>query len=216
MTPREAWAELQAGNTRFVDGTVEHPSQNAARRAELSSSQHPFAIVFGCSDSRVAAEIVFDRGLGDLFVVRTAGHVVDTSVIGSIEFGVEMLRTPLIVVLGHDSCGAVAAAAHTLETGEQAPGFVRSVVDKVIPSVVSITAAGQAVRDEKDGRVDPVALGNVHVRHTLSTLHGYSAAIANAVAEGRLALVGLEYTLTDGQVRLVDVIGDIGEDPSGR
>ena len=117
MTPAEAWSALLAGNDRFVRGEMEHPSQGVDRRAALAAAQAPFAVLFGCSDSRVAAEIVFDRGLGDLFVVRTAGHVVDTTVLGSIEYGVQVLGAPLVVVLGHDSCGAVGAAADALATG---------------------------------------------------------------------------------------------------
>src|SRR5690606_2426708 len=109
---------------------------------------NPFAVIFGCSDSRVAAEIIFDQGLGDTFVVRTAGHVLDTTVIGSIEYGIGVLDSRLVVVLAHDSCGAVAAAAHTLATGEQATGFVRAVVDRVIPSIVNVTSRGEDVRDE--------------------------------------------------------------------
>ncbi|GII99680.1 carbonic anhydrase [Sediminihabitans luteus] len=211
-TPREAWERLRHGNQRFVEGTVQHPSQDAGRRAELTVAQHPFAVVFGCSDSRVAAEIIFDQGLGDAFVVRTAGHVIDTTVLGSIEYGVDILGASLVVVLGHDSCGAVAAAAHTLETGEQAGGFVRAVVDRVIPSIVNITASGRNVRGE-DGEVDPDLLRREHVRHTVSMLHSYSAGLASAVAEGRCAVVGVEYSLTEGQARLVEVLGDVGEDP---
>src|SRR5665648_1070311 len=128
-TPAEAWAELLAGNERFVRGEMSQPSQDVDHRAALSGAQNPFAVVFGCSDARVAAEIVFDRGLGDLFVVRTAGHVVDTTVVGSIEYGVQLLGAPLVIVLGHDSCGAVAAAAEALATGRMPGGFVRAIVD---------------------------------------------------------------------------------------
>jgi carbonic anhydrase len=104
LTPAEAWSALRDGNDRFVRGAMEHPSQGIDHRASLSREQHPFAVIFGCSDSRVAAEIIFDQGLGDVFVVRTAGHVLDTTVIGSIEYGVELLGASLVVVLGHDSC----------------------------------------------------------------------------------------------------------------
>ena len=139
-TPAEAWAELLAGNERFVRGEMAHPSQDADHRAASWEAQNPFAVVFGCSDSRVAAEIVFDRGLGDLFVVRTAGHVVDTTVVGSIEYGVQVLGAPLVIVLGHDSCGAVAAAAEALATGRMPGGFVRAIVDRVISSIVALPA----------------------------------------------------------------------------
>ncbi|WP_280469433.1 carbonic anhydrase, partial [Nocardia brasiliensis] len=113
--PISAWKSLREGNDRFVTGTLLHPSQGAADRAKLVSGQHPSAILFGCGDSRVAAELIFDQGLGDMFVVRTAGHVVDSSVLGSIEYGVQVLDVPLIVVLGHDSCGAVKATIDALD-----------------------------------------------------------------------------------------------------
>jgi carbonic anhydrase len=201
-TPAEAWTALRAGNDRFVRGEMQHPSQSIDRRAELSLSQHPFAVLFGCSDSRVAAEIIFDQGLGDLFVVRTAGHVLDTTVIGSIEYGVEVLGAPLVVVLGHDSCGAVAAATAALNDGELPRGFVRAVVDRVIPSIVNLARS-------TDEPIDPAALGHEHVRHTVQMLQGYSVSLAEAVAEGRCAIVGLEYTLADGRVALTESVGDV-------
>ncbi|KGM13905.1 carbonic anhydrase [Cellulomonas bogoriensis] len=215
-TPAQAWAELLAGNERFVSGTMEHPSQNADRRAETRGAQHPFAVVFGCSDSRVAAEIIFDRGLGDLFVVRTAGHVVDTTVVGSIEYGVAVLGAPLVIVLGHDSCGAVAAAANALTTGEMPPGFVRAVVDRVIPSVVHLPDAGTDEGPAAGSRrrpmpPDPETLKRDHVRHTVRMLRGYSAVLESAITEGRCAIVGLEYALAEGRVRLVEHEGDLGQ-----
>ncbi|GEL94904.1 carbonic anhydrase 2 [Cellulomonas composti] len=206
LTPAQAWAALKAGNDRFVRGEMEHPSQDVGRRAEVEDSQHPFAVLFGCSDSRVAAEIIFDRGLGDLFVVRTAGHVLDTTVIGSIEYGVELLSAPLVVVLGHDSCGAVAAATAALSDGSVPPGFVRAVVDRVIPSIVGLVAHGEPLSS-----VDAATLGHEHVKHTVRMLQGYSVSLAEAVTQGRCAIVGLEYALVDGRVRIAEVVGDIGE-----
>ncbi|PFG42457.1 carbonic anhydrase [Isoptericola jiangsuensis] len=216
MTPTEAWTALRAGNDRFVADAPIHPSQDATRRRELASAQHPHTVLFGCSDSRVAAEIIFDQGLGDLFVVRTAGHVVDTTVLGSIEYGVEVLGAPLIVVLGHDSCGAVAATANTLRTGEQPPGFVRAVVDKVIPSIAHLAGSPDA-GSTADAEGAPFAdrLRTAHVRHTVGLLRGYSAALDAAVTEGRVAIVGVEYDLEDGSARLVEVAGDVGEQPLG-
>ena len=207
-TPAEAWAELCAGNQRFVDDRMEHPSQGAARRTEVSVAQHPFAVVFGCSDSRVAAEIIFDQGLGDLFVVRTAGHVLDTTVIGSIEYGTEVLHAPLVVVLAHDSCGAVAAATEAITHGNPLPGFVQAVVDRVIPSIVGLTASGRPLDS-----FDAATLGHQHVLHTARQLHGYSVSLADAVAAGRTAIVSVEYTLADGRARLAQVLGDIGAGP---
>lgn len=216
MTPKEAWAALRAGNDRFVHDEPAERSQMSVRRAELTAAQHPHTVVFGCSDSRVAAEIIFDQGLGDVFVVRTAGHVVDTTVLGSIEFGVEVLGTPLVVVLGHDSCGAVKATAQTLQTGEQPPGFVRSVVDKVIPSIADLagSATGTASADDGgDGTPFADRLRTAHVRHTVGALRGYSRALDAAVTEGRLAIVGVEYDLAEGSARLIEVAGDVGEEP---
>ncbi|ACZ29967.1 carbonic anhydrase [Xylanimonas cellulosilytica DSM 15894] len=212
-TPTDSWAALRVGNDRFVAGEPEHPSQSVDRRRELASSQHPHTVIFGCSDSRVAAEIIFDQGLGDVFVVRTAGHVVDTTVIGSIEYGTELLGASLVVVLGHDLCGAIAATAHTLATGEQPPGFVRAVVDKVIPSVAGLTAAAHTTHDDGAAIYDPDVLRTVHVRHTVEMLAGYSAALHERIEKGSLAIVGVEYDLAEGNARLVHVLGDVGEEP---
>jgi len=208
MSPTAAWAELQAGNERFVRGEMAHPSQDVDHRASLSAAQNPFAVVFGCSDSRVAAEIVFDRGLGDLFVVRTAGHVIDTTVLGSVEYGVQVLGTPLVLVLGHDSCGAVAAAADALTTGTMPEGFVRAVVDRVIPSIVALPTPGSGEPPAMTGRpVEPAALGREHVRHTVRMLLSYSATIREGVEAGRCAVVGATYALAEGRVRVVEAAG---------
>lgn len=207
QTPAEAWQALKAGNRRFVEGTVAHPNQDAARRADLTEGQRPFATFFGCSDSRVAAEVIFDQGLGDLFVVRTAGHVVGPTELGSLEFGAEVLDIPLIVVLGHDNCGAVSATIQAFEGGSMPGGFLRDLVERVIPSVI------------KAGR-DGIPMSNVHdvmTEHVKQTVHlilERSSGCADRVADGRLAIVGLTYTLTDGSAELVAVAGDIGELPA--
>ncbi|MFF2364585.1 carbonic anhydrase [Streptomyces sp. NPDC058122] len=196
--PRDAFDLLMAGNQRFVSGTPEHPNQDATRRTEIAPSQQPFAVLFGCSDSRLAAEIIFDRGLGDLFVVRTAGHVAGTEVLGSIEFGVSVLDAPLVVVLGHDSCGAVAAACSALENGQTPGGFVRDVVERVTPSVLAARAAGRDTAEE---------ILAEHIEHTVDLLLERSRALADAVAAGRLAVVGLSYRLSDGSAQLVATRG---------
>src|SRR5919199_6278979 len=136
VTPDEALQFLLDGNERFVRGDVAHPNQDAERRVASAADQSPFAVIFGCSDSRVAAEIVFDRGLGDLFVVRTAGHLVGEEVLASIEYAVEVLETPLIVILGHDSCGAVGAALQAHESGVTPPGHLRSIVERLTPEIL--------------------------------------------------------------------------------
>lgn len=197
-TPRDAFELLMAGNQRFVAGTPEHPNQNVARRAETAPSQKPFAVLFGCSDSRLAAEIIFDRGLGDLFVVRTAGHVTGTEVLGSIEFGVSVLNAPLVVVLGHDSCGAVAAAGSALENGQTPGGFVRDIVERVTPSVLAARAAG---------REKPEEILAEHIEQTVDLLLERSRTLADAVAAGRAAVVGLSYRLADGSAQLVATRG---------
>ncbi|GAA2515777.1 carbonic anhydrase [Rarobacter incanus] len=204
-TPAQAWQDLHAGNARFMAGTMHHPSQDVQRRHELAAAQSPFAVIFGCSDSRVAAEIIFDQGLGDVFVVRTAGHVLDTTVIGSIEYGIDVLGASLIVVLAHDHCGAVAAAHHTLTTGEQPTGFVRAIVDRVLPSIVKTGGPGK----EPGLAINAEELGREHVRHTVDMLYGYSAHLAAAVDEGRCAIVGVEYELHDGRASVIDSRGDI-------
>ncbi|MFD3723045.1 carbonic anhydrase [Streptomyces sp. NPDC058674] len=198
QTPRDAFELLMAGNQRFVSGTAEHPNQDAARRTETAPSQQPFAVLFGCSDSRLAAEIIFDRGLGDLFVVRTAGHVAGTEVLGSIEFGVSVLNAPLVVVLGHDSCGAVAAACSALEDGQTPGGFVRDVVERVTPSVLAARAAGRETAEE---------ILAEHIEHTVDLLLERSRVLAERVADGRLAVVGLSYRLADGSAQLVATRG---------
>ncbi|MFJ5034583.1 carbonic anhydrase [Streptomyces sp. NPDC088560] len=197
-TPRDAFELLLAGNQRFVAGTPEHPNQDATRRTEIAPSQQPFAVLFGCSDSRLAAEIIFDRGLGDLFVVRTAGHIMGPEVLGSIEFGVEVLGCPLIVVLGHDSCGAVGAACAALENGQTPGGFVRDVVERVTPSVLAARAAGQ---------IEPDEVLAEHIRHTVDLLLDRSRVLAEKVAAGQAAVVGLRYRLADGSAQLVAARG---------
>src|SRR6478736_6600066 len=214
LTPTEAWTTLREGNDRFVADSPLHPSQGADRRREISAGQHPHTVIFGCSDSRVAAEIIFDQGLGDTFVVRTAGHVLDTTVIGSIEYGVEVLGTPLVVVLGHDSCGAVGAATAALADGDIQRGFVRAVVDRVIPSIVSLAHGADAEGRPRDlSSVDPAELGHEHVRHTVDMLRSYSVTLAEGIDAGRVAVVGVEYALADGHARLTSAIGDIGDVP---
>ncbi|MEY9877290.1 carbonic anhydrase [Streptacidiphilus sp. MAP12-33] len=189
---------LLAGNRRFVDGSPEHPNQDAARRAATVPTQRPFAVLFGCSDSRLAAEIIFDRGIGDLFVVRTAGHVMGPEVLGSIEYGVSVLNAPLVVVLGHDQCGAVAATCEALDGAATAPGYVRDVIERVTPSVLAARAAGIESRDD---------IVEEHIRQTVDLLMDRSRVLADAVAAGTTAIVGLSYRLADGTARPVSARG---------
>ncbi|MFE9960090.1 carbonic anhydrase [Micromonospora sp. NPDC005299] len=193
-TPEQALAELYAGNHRFVTGVPRHPNQDAGHRAAVADGQHPFAVIVGCSDSRLAAEIIFDRGLGDLFVVRTAGHTAGPEVLGSVEYAVTVLGTPLVVVLGHDSCGAVQAAREAVRTGTSPSGHLGAVVDAVAPSLLRATREGV---EDLDGIVD------IHIAQTVEALLARSAVLADEVAAGRCAVVGLSYRLSAGEVRTV-------------
>lgn len=204
--PIKAWASLRDGNHRFVDCEMRHPSQNTERREKLVAAQNPKAVLFGCSDSRVAAEIIFDQGLGDLFVIRTAGHISDSAVLGSIEYAVHILDTPLIVVLGHDSCGAVKATVDALNTGEIPPGFLRDVVEKVSPSILNGRREGLSTIDDFEAR---------HVLETGELLQQRSKIISDRIDEGRLAIVGVTYKLSDGRAYLRSVVGDVADIPHG-
>ena len=205
-SPSQAWHALSQGNTRFVTGSLAHPNQDANRRSATAEHQSPFALVFGCMDSRVAAEIIFDRGIGDLAVVRTAGHVLDSSVLGSLEFGVTVLQIPLVVVLGHDGCGAIAAALAAYRTGQMPGGYVRDIVERVIPSMVTARVAGRGIED-----IDPDDLTIEHVRHTVHLIAERSAPIAERISSGRCAIVGAGYRLAEGRVRLLESLGDIDD-----
>ncbi|MGC7096292.1 carbonic anhydrase [Amycolatopsis lurida] len=193
LTPDEALARLLDGNLRFVRGEREHPHQDADYRAAIAPAQHPFAVLFGCSDSRLAAEIIFDRGLGDLFVVRTAGHVLGSEVLGSIEYAVEVLGAPLVAVLGHDSCGAVAAAQQSVRDGSRPSGFVRDVVERVMLSVLSAP----------DGANNPESAIEQHVRYTVELLLDRSATIAKRVEDGTCGIAGMYYRLKEGSARVI-------------
>lgn len=200
--PATAWKALKEGNERFVAGKPAHPSQSVDHRASLAAGQKPTAVIFGCADSRVAAEIIFDQGLGDMFVVRTAGHVIDAAVLGSIEYAVVVLNVPLVVVLGHDSCGAVNAALTALDQGNLPGGYVRDVVERVAPSILLGRRDGLSRVDEFEAR---------HVHETVAQLMARSTAVAERVAAGSLAIVGVTYHLADGRAVLRDHVGKISE-----
>jgi carbonic anhydrase len=204
-SPVTAWKALKEGNERFVAGQPEHPSQSVEHRASLAEAQKPTAVVFGCGDSRVAAEIIFDQGLGDIFVVRTAGHVIDSAVLGSIEYAVTVLDVPLIVVLGHDSCGAVKAALAALDDGVLPGGYVRDLIERVTPSILLGRREGLSRVDEFEAR---------HVVETGAQLLARSAAIAQRVDTGGLAIVGVSYHLADGRAVLRNHIGNVGDEPA--
>ncbi|WP_188755117.1 carbonic anhydrase [Microbacterium album] len=200
MTPDEAWAEMLAGNARFVAGTPKHPHQDVARRHEIAAAQTPRAALFGCSDSRLAAEIIFDMGLGDLFVVRNAGQVAGDSIVGSLEYAVDVLKVPLIVVLGHDECGAVRAAIESTRSDAPAlPPLVWRLIAPIVPAVRRVQREGAADGVTPD-TIDAERVGREHLRDTVSSLLHASELISEAVAERRVAIVGANYRLAEGTV----------------
>ena len=151
ISPAEAISKLKEGNGRYTSGSLQHPGQTAERRTELAKTQHPFATIVSCSDSRVPPEIVFDQGLGDLFVVRVAGNVINDEGLGSVEYTVDHLGTRLILVLGHQSCGAVKAARETIAAKGKAPGHIQSLVTAIKPAVEA-TAKDDLEHDGKSER----------------------------------------------------------------
>lgn len=168
-TPAEVWTDLQRGNDRFVGGEPQHPRQDVDRRTELAFVQTPAAALFGCSDSRLAAEIIFDKGLGDLFVVRNAGQVISDSVLGSLEYAAAVLRVPLILVLGHDGCGAVRAAIDSQAAdAPPLPVHIARIIEKIVPAVrrVAGSRAGTPIDPEQ---VDALAVGREHLRYGVRT-----------------------------------------------
>lgn len=191
ITADEALARLKAGNERFVSGKVVHPNAGADRRAEVAKGQKPFAIIVGCSDSRVGPEVVFDQGLGDLFVIRTAGNVVDDVALGSIEYAADHFGVPLILVLGHTRCGAVRAAVD----GGEAPGHVGSVVEKIKPAV-------DETKGKKGDAVENAVRANV--QNVVTQLRNSNPIILGLVKLGKLKVVGACYDLDTGRVGMVE------------
>lgn len=198
LTAIEALERLREGNQRFVAemlGNNTLPGPN--RRYQLVTDQEPIAIILGCSDSRVPAEIIFDQGLGDLFVIRVAGNIVAPSHIGSIEFAAERFGTRLVVVLGHSHCGAVKATLEELErpTESRSP-FLRSIVDRIRPAVETLM--------ETDLRQNPEALARyavrANIRASVSHLRHGSQILEQLIAGNRLAVIGAEYSLETGVV----------------
>jgi carbonic anhydrase len=201
------------GNRRFVAGTPAHPHQDVQKRHDLAHGQAPIATLFGCSDSRLAAEIIFDLGLGDLFVVRNAGQVLGESIVGSLEYAVEVLRVPLIIVLAHDSCGAVKAAIDgTAIDAAPLPPHIWKLISPIVPAARKVLAehGGTVPAD-----IDAELVGREHLRNTVANLLQSSELISDAVAEGRLGIVGANYRLAEGAAVPVITVGidDDGMNP---
>ena len=219
VSPADAISRLKEGNGRFTAGNMQHPhessderkymaansyenagaislgmtsEQAAKRRAELAKSQHPFAIILSCSDSRVPPELVFDAGLGDLFVVRVAGNVVNDEGLGSIEYGVDVLGSRLILVLGHQSCGAVDAAMKTIAAKGKAPGHIQSLITALKP-VVDSTPKGDLETTIK-----------ANVKHVVDGLRSSTPILKAEVDSGKIKVIGGYYSLDTGAVTFLD------------
>jgi carbonic anhydrase len=186
----QALQRLVEGNQRYVANELKHPDQTAERRADLVKGQSPFAIVLTCADSRVAPEIIFDQGLGDLFVLRNAGNILDDHTLGSIEYAVEHLHVNLIIVLGHEQCGAVSAAA----AGGHAPGHIRSVVEALEPAV-------EQAKDQPGDKIDNSVRANA--RRMAEIITRVEPILNEAVKAGKLKVVSARYDLKSGQVDLL-------------
>jgi carbonic anhydrase len=190
-TPDEALQRLMQGNRAFLDGKSQPLNDYAKRRGELAKSQSPFAVVVSCSDSRVPPEVLFGQGLGDVFVIRVAGNTVSPEGLGSIEYAVAELGAPLVVVLGHERCGAVAAAVSVVRDGADFPGAIGSMVQPILPAAI-------ATRDTKEDWVDAAVRRNVV--NVVERLKISGKLLEDPIAAGKLKIVGARYDLDDGEV----------------
>jgi len=202
ISAHEALERLRAGNRRFVSGmrdTDTHPTDS--RRAEAAKGQEPFAIILGCSDSRVPAEIVFDQGLGDLFVIRVAGNIVAPSQVGSVEFAADRFGTRLVVVLGHTQCGAILATLDELQQPvENQSKNLRSIVDRIRPSVEKLLTTD--LQHDVDALVSHAVRANVDV--SVNQLRHGSEILEQLIRNEGLRVVGAEYSLETGEVEFFD------------
>jgi carbonic anhydrase len=200
-TPSLAYRAIFEGNQRFIEGKPSHPRQDVEHRSEVAEKQTPFAALFGCSDSRLSAEIIFDVGLGDLFVVRNAGQVIAETILGSLEYSVEVLKVPLIVVLGHDECGAIQATMDSSDGKLKTSGeFIQNLVDRIQPTV-------EQAKQNGVGSIDEIT--EIHVKDTIEELITRSKLIDQAIKAGKLAVVGATYRLSAGQVTPILTIGKV-------
>ena len=192
LAASQALERLMEGNARYVAGEAQYPNQSSVRRAMVSQGQSPIAVIVGCSDSRVPPEIVFDRGIGDLFIVRTAGQAVEDDVdLGSIEYAVDHLHVPLIVVLGHERCGAVDAALK----GMEAPGHIQSLVVAIRPAV-------EAIKGQPGDALENAI--NANIRLVTDRLRNSQPILAGPVKTGELMIVGARYDFHSGKVTIMD------------
>ncbi len=196
MSPDDALALLQEGNRRFQRGEPMRPAlSNAERRASLAQAQRPFCVLVGCSDSRVSPELLFGVGLGELFIVRNAGNVVDLAAMGSIEYGVSVLGAPLVLVLGHERCGAVQAAVSVVEHDATFPGSIGQMIEPIIPAV--LRARREGAHDLLDRSV------RANVTRVVDRLRNTEQMLMEPLSDGTLKIIGARYDLDDGNVEFM-------------
>lgn len=201
VSAHDALERLREGNQRFASSIRGADPFLHTRRAELANKQEPFAIILGCSDSRVPAEMVFDQGLGDLFVIRVAGNIVAPSQVGSVEFAADRFHTRLVVVLGHSRCGAILATLDELRApSESQSRNLRSIVDRVRPSVEPLL--GTELRHDLDGLVERAIRANI--QRSVDHLRHGSALLEQLIQDDGLRVVGAEYSLESGLVEFFD------------
>ncbi|MCS7251417.1 MAG: carbonic anhydrase [Anaerolineae bacterium] len=196
-SPEIVLQELIEGNQRYVAGQLLHPRQTPEYRRALRDHQSPIACVLGCADSRVPPEILFDQGLGDLFVVRVAGNVVDDVVIGSLEYAVLHLQTPLLMVLGHTGCGAVRAAMEAMAMGKEGEGHLKRIVEAIRPAIIES-------QPELNDRLERAI--HMNIRRSVRELLSRGLAFSSLVQEGQLKIVGAWYDLESGRVEVLEEI----------
>lgn len=193
VAPDAALKMLTEGNNRFVKGSAKHPNQSASRRQQTAEKgQKPFAVVLGCSDSRAPVEAIFDQGVGDIFVVRDAGNIAAKTDIGSIEYAVDHLGSPLVVVMGHSACGAVTAATQ----GGDAPPNVKAILDTIAPAL----AKAKAANPDKSGDALVVEVIKANVNQAMEDIYKNSPLLRTGVKNGKVKMVGAHYDMKSGKV----------------
>lgn len=195
LSPDEALARLKEGNARYITDAPFRGVEGRERRVEIARGQQPFAVLVGCSDSRVPPELLFGRGLGELFIYRVAGNTVDRAALGSIEYAVAELGVPLVLVLGHERCGAVAAAVSVVEKNTVFPGAIGEMVEPIVPAVLRARSKGGDLLDEAVRE---------NVRGVAGRLRQEGPILADAIRAGKLRIVGARYDLDDGAVDFFD------------
>lgn len=197
LTPEQVLLQLKQGNAAFLAGRRVGGDVSGKRRLAIARAQYPVAVLVSCSDSRVPPELLFGKGLGELFIIRNAGNTIDTVAMGSLEYAVAELNVPLVVVMGHERCGAVAAAVSVVEQGATFPGSIGRMVEPIVPAVLDARRQGTA--DLLDASV------RTNVRRTVERLRNFSEPmVLDRIKDGRLRIVGARYDLDDGRVEFID------------